>query len=51
MDANLDIDDLLDDEMFDDTVGNERDGMDINLDFDDWLNGGHDFMQSFNDAT
>jgi len=51
MDANLDIDDLLDDEMFDDTVGNERDGMDINLEFDDWLNGGLDFMQSFNDAT
>jgi hypothetical protein len=35
MDANLDIDNLLDDEMFDDTVGNERDGMDINLEFDD----------------
>jgi hypothetical protein len=51
MDANLDIDDLLDDEMFDDTVGNERDGMDINLEFDDWLNDGQDFMQSFNDAT
>ena len=51
MDANLDIDDLLDDEMFDDTVGNERDGMDINLEFDDWLNDGLDFMQSFNDAT
>jgi hypothetical protein len=51
MNANLDIDDLLDDEMFDDTVGNERDGMNINLNFDDWLNDGENLMQSFNDAT
>jgi hypothetical protein len=51
LDANLDIDDLLDDEMFDDTIGNERDGMDIDLNFDDWLNDGENFMQSFNDAT
>ncbi len=51
MDTNLDINDLLDDDMFDDSVSNERDGIDIDLDFDDWLNDGENFMQSFNDVT
>jgi hypothetical protein len=47
----LDIDDLLNDEMLEDSVGNEPDGMHFNLDFDDWLNDGDNFMQSFNDVN
>jgi hypothetical protein len=35
MDVNLDIDDLLDDEIFEDSVGNEPGGMHFNLDYDD----------------
>ena len=50
IDYGMDIDNLLNDEMFEGPVSNEPDEMHVNFDFDDWLNNGENFMQSFNNV-